>query len=256
MAGAQKTEPYVMLVEDSDALRESLTSWLRDCGFHVRAAADGEAALRVVEDAGRPPVLVISDFALPKLNGCEVIQRIRDMPEGSTVRGLIITGGDAMPPPVDATFVMRKPFSAEGIRMIVASAFRIIDADRVLATEGASGNARTGVIVVNEDHTAGYRVLIELRERGIPIRFADSIQKASELCLASREGVIWTEGGPGTGGEVGALVQSQDLVLPPAVFVISEKGRSPIRAPRVFLFASPINAAEIALLIDGYVMRS
>ena len=67
--------PYVLVVEDEDALATLLDYNLGKEGFRVARAADGEEALlRVAEE---PPDLVILDWMLPKVSGVEVCRQLR-----------------------------------------------------------------------------------------------------------------------------------------------------------------------------------
>lgn len=67
--------PRILLVEDDDALRHVLESALRDAGFDVRAAADGIAATRALEEA--PPAdVVLLDIGLPFVNGWQILRRL------------------------------------------------------------------------------------------------------------------------------------------------------------------------------------
>jgi len=67
--------PYILVVEDEDALATLLDYNLIKEGFRVERAADGEEALlRVAEE---PPDLVVLDWMLPKVSGVEVCRQIR-----------------------------------------------------------------------------------------------------------------------------------------------------------------------------------
>ncbi|MBI1200167.1 MAG: phosphate regulon transcriptional regulatory protein PhoB [Phenylobacterium sp.] len=67
--------PYVLVVEDEDALATLLDYNLVKEGFRVERAADGEEALlKVAEEA---PDLVILDWMLPKVSGVEVCRQLR-----------------------------------------------------------------------------------------------------------------------------------------------------------------------------------
>jgi PAS domain S-box-containing protein len=67
----------VLLVEDDGVLRASLAELLEALQYQVVQAADGEAALACLAHC-RPPVdLIISDVAMPRLNGIELAETLR-----------------------------------------------------------------------------------------------------------------------------------------------------------------------------------
>jgi two-component system, OmpR family, response regulator PhoP len=65
----------VLLVEDDAALRESVRDALADAGYALDAAADGEEGLYFGTEYA-PDVAVI-DLGLPKLNGIDLIRKLR-----------------------------------------------------------------------------------------------------------------------------------------------------------------------------------
>ena len=68
-------EQSVLVVEDTDEIRELVTTVLRRAGFDVREAASGAAALEEVRrDA---PDLIVLDLGLPDADGTEVCRQIR-----------------------------------------------------------------------------------------------------------------------------------------------------------------------------------
>lgn len=81
--------PYVLVVEDEDALATLLDYNLMKEGFRVERAADGEEALLRVEE--EPPDLVILDWMLPKVSGVEVCRQIRANPETRRTPVLMLT---------------------------------------------------------------------------------------------------------------------------------------------------------------------
>ena len=65
----------VLLAEDDKFIREGLAEILRNEGYRVVAACDGEAALRLFES--QTPDFVCLDVMMPKLSGYDVCKRIR-----------------------------------------------------------------------------------------------------------------------------------------------------------------------------------
>ena len=72
----QKQGPLTVLVADDDpTIVALLTATLRQDGFRVLSAGDGEAALRMAR-AGRP-ALILLDWRMPALEGVEVTRALR-----------------------------------------------------------------------------------------------------------------------------------------------------------------------------------
>jgi two-component system response regulator MprA len=65
----------VLVVEDDQEIAEVLRRTLRQEGHEVRSAGDGEEALSAASEF--MPDLVILDLGLPKLDGVEVLRRLR-----------------------------------------------------------------------------------------------------------------------------------------------------------------------------------
>ena len=67
--------PTILLVEDTYDLAQVIIRELEANGYHVLHASDGLEALRW--HAREQPALVILDWMLPKMDGLEVLRRIR-----------------------------------------------------------------------------------------------------------------------------------------------------------------------------------
>ncbi len=59
----------VLLVEDDDDIRLSVSEILRDEGFNVVGAVDGDDALRYLRAAGEVPRLILLDLMMPVMDG-------------------------------------------------------------------------------------------------------------------------------------------------------------------------------------------
>jgi two-component system, OmpR family, KDP operon response regulator KdpE len=65
----------ILIVDDEDSLRRSLSISLLASGFEVLLAEDGEQALACFER--EKPDLVLLDLGLPRISGLEVLKKIR-----------------------------------------------------------------------------------------------------------------------------------------------------------------------------------
>ncbi len=79
----------ILLVDDDEAVRTVVGEQLRELGFNVVAACDGASAITAA-DEGIEFDLLLSDFAMPGINGVQTIKRIRSVrPE---IRSALMTG--------------------------------------------------------------------------------------------------------------------------------------------------------------------
>ncbi len=82
-------QPYVLVMEDEDALATLLSYNLEKEGYRVVVASDGEEGMLQVDE--RLPDLVLLDWMLPKLSGIEVCRRIRGRPETRNLPIIMLT---------------------------------------------------------------------------------------------------------------------------------------------------------------------
>jgi two-component system phosphate regulon response regulator PhoB len=81
--------PYVLVVEDEDALATLLKYNLDKEGHQVGVASDGEEALVMIDE--RQPDLVVLDWMLPKVSGIEVCRRLRQKTETRNLPIIMLT---------------------------------------------------------------------------------------------------------------------------------------------------------------------
>jgi len=79
----------ILVVDDSDDTREMMAKLLELESFTVVTAEDGSAGLDTA-DAERPD-LIITDVNMPRMNGIEMIKRLREQDGFATVPIMAIT---------------------------------------------------------------------------------------------------------------------------------------------------------------------
>jgi CheY-like chemotaxis protein len=89
---AAATGKTVLLVEDSDAIRDAFTILLEDAGYTVLGAGTGEDALRLA--AERLPDLMLLDMGLPDMTGLDVVRQVKAAPETAGIAVVAVTGRD------------------------------------------------------------------------------------------------------------------------------------------------------------------
>lgn len=80
----------VLVVDDSRVIRELIAVNLELEGFEVTTASDGEAAVRLASEV-RPDVITL-DVMMPRLNGFEAVQRLRQDPTTAAIPVVMVTG--------------------------------------------------------------------------------------------------------------------------------------------------------------------
>jgi DNA-binding NtrC family response regulator len=114
----------ILVAEDEFTIRLVLTEALRDAGFEVLEASNGEAALQLMEDPDHIAA-VVTDFHMPGANGDAVAHRARHRHPDIPV--VLITGRpDVLSDyEIEQPFVcLPKPFSVERMVSIVRQAVR------------------------------------------------------------------------------------------------------------------------------------
>jgi DNA-binding response OmpR family regulator len=147
----------ILIVDDEDAVQKLLTYPLEREGFRVLQARDGEEALERFR--GSRVDLVVLDVMLPKLDGLEVIKRLR---AESTVPVIMLTARDdeldkVLGLELGADDYITKPFSIREFRSRVRALLRrasIVREDsgeeEVLSAEGLRIDVARRTVEVGE----------------------------------------------------------------------------------------------------------
>jgi CheY-like chemotaxis protein len=83
------TSRRILLAEDDRFLRKAAEATLRRAGYQVLPAADGEEALAKAQ-AERPD-LVLLDLIMPKLQGFEVLRRLKADPATAGIPVVVLS---------------------------------------------------------------------------------------------------------------------------------------------------------------------
>jgi CheY-like chemotaxis protein len=112
----------VLLVEDEQAVRTVATRVLKNQGYFVLAACNGEEALTIADKVGDAIDLVLTDVVMPDMGGPELVERLTEKWPG--LRVVYMSGyaqGDKMRAEMkdrDTSF-LQKPFSADSLILTV-----------------------------------------------------------------------------------------------------------------------------------------
>jgi DNA-binding NtrC family response regulator len=106
----------VLIVEDETIMRESLRDWLKDGGYEVETAKEGEEAL---EKIGKKEFSVaVLDLRLPGKDGLEVLKEATE--KDPKIKGIVITAYPSVETAVEAMKIgavdyMVKPFAPDAL---------------------------------------------------------------------------------------------------------------------------------------------
>jgi len=150
----------ILVVDDSKSDLKLLSGILKDAGYRVRPASDGELALRSVQ--ARLPALILLDIEMPGLDGYEVCRRLKDAKDTRDIPVIFIT--------VRANLVDKvKAFSVGGVDYIS----KPFEPEEVLARVAT--------------HLALWKTQKEIKEKNLKLRQEIVERKKVEKTLADSE---------------------------------------------------------------------
>jgi DNA-binding NtrC family response regulator len=118
----------VLVVDDDEAIREYMETFLTKDGYEVKTLADPEDAPAEVKNGGYH--LVVLDLMMPGLDGVQALEKIRKVDDDVAV--VIFTGYPSLETAVqsmklDVVDYLKKPFNPDEFRAVV---------ERVVAKKG------------------------------------------------------------------------------------------------------------------------
>lgn len=84
------TAKTVLLVDDDFHIVKILSLKLKNAGFDVVTASNGEEALDAFDTS--PPDLMITDYSMPEMTGVELIRNVRALDSGKDIPVIMLTG--------------------------------------------------------------------------------------------------------------------------------------------------------------------
>ena len=113
----------VLVVDDDQGVRDSLSEFLATLDFQVVTAEDGEDALNLYQRGDFE--IIMADLIMPKVDGMELLRRIREVDED--VIFLMITGHPSISTAVEAINrgaddYITKPFHLEDVKLRISKA--------------------------------------------------------------------------------------------------------------------------------------
>jgi two-component system response regulator AtoC len=115
-----KKKVRLLVVDDEDIVRESLSDWLSSVGYKVLTAKCGEEALQIIEQ--KKVKIMIADLIMPGMNGIELMKKARTIIP--TISAVIITAHGTIQTAIAAIRegaydYIEKPFCPEKVELII-----------------------------------------------------------------------------------------------------------------------------------------
>jgi len=131
--------PRILVAEDVRAISMRMTHVLQGRGYEVEVAGDGEECLALI--AAHKPDLVILDLMMPRLNGMEVLKRLRANPATRDLAVVVCTAKDfstemKQVKELGIADVIIKPFDHETLAHKVDRCFNRPGSSAVAASSG------------------------------------------------------------------------------------------------------------------------
>ncbi len=119
-----RTRGRVVVIDDDEIILLSCSEILARAGFEVETFASGEEGIRRIREAPAP--LLFVDLKMPKIDGMEVIRRVREIDPAMVI--VVITGYATIATAVDAMKAgaydfLPKPFTCDELSLIVNRGF-------------------------------------------------------------------------------------------------------------------------------------
>ena len=84
----------ILFIEDETSLQQALGTILKDKGYEVTGAFDGETGLKLAKEWG--PNLILLDVILPKIHGFEVLKKLKEEKETQQIPVIVLTNLEEM----------------------------------------------------------------------------------------------------------------------------------------------------------------
>jgi DNA-binding response OmpR family regulator len=79
----------ILIIEDEPTLQKALSAALTQDGYEVKSALDGELGLKTAREI--KPNLILLDLILPKLDGFEVLEELKNDDQTKNIPVIVLT---------------------------------------------------------------------------------------------------------------------------------------------------------------------
>lgn len=177
----------VLVVDDDPGVRHVVRRRLEAAGHSVREAEDGVAACDSL--AAERPDLIVLDLVMPRLNGLELLDRMRSHPEWDNIPSVVITGSitsESAVRDLGADSMVRKPFSADQLLTHVDLVLAHVARHGAAPPRPEAGRSRPCILVVEDDEDVRDMLLAMFQIEGYDTMAASNGREALQVMRERR----------------------------------------------------------------------
>lgn len=160
--------PTVLAVDDKQTNLEVLNAILQSANYQVVTALDGDEAWEILLRSDQDFQAILLDRIMPKMNGMEVLEKIKDHPALRSIPVIMQTSADATHEVLEgiqagAYYYLTKPYQKKILLGVVQAAIKDFTTHRTLQNEVLQ-SARTWNFL--ESGIFRFQTMLEARELG------------------------------------------------------------------------------------------
>lgn len=99
----------VLIIDDDEAVRETIGEILESRGYHPLFASDGAEAISMMERQSEPPCLILLDMMMPGMNGWQFLDFQRADPKFANVPVIVCSAYSETAKSVSNATILAKP---------------------------------------------------------------------------------------------------------------------------------------------------
>jgi two-component system, chemotaxis family, chemotaxis protein CheY len=118
----------ILIVEDFATSRKVISSFLEGRGYSILQAEDGMEAMKIIEQGAKID-LIITDFNMPRMNGDELVEKVRMLPQYMFIPIFVLsteTNKQKQQRALDANITawINKPYKIEELTVMIDKVLR------------------------------------------------------------------------------------------------------------------------------------
>lgn len=109
----------ILIIDDESDLLDVIEEALVFEGYQVARAKDGLQAWEMLKKA--TPSIILSDYMMPKMNGCELFELVRNSSKGKKTPFIFMSSTPELIKSIGTYAILRKPFQFDALMSKVNS---------------------------------------------------------------------------------------------------------------------------------------